>query len=242
MTTLGSHSVRTALVIPALNEEEVIGETLARIPPGVFSTVMVVDNGSSDRTAEVAAACGAQVVREPIRGYGSACLRALAALPESIDVLLFMQADLSEDPGEARSLIAPIERGEADLVIGSRTLGYASPGALLAHQRFGNWLATRLIRVFYGRRYTDLGPFRAIRRASLIALGMRASQYAWTVEMQVRAIGAGLRVVEIPVSYKPRWAGVAKISGQVRASIAAGVTILSTIVHLWVLYRFSSKT
>lgn len=234
-------SVRAALVIPALNEEEVIGQTLARVPPGVFSTVMVVDNGSSDRTAEVAAACGAQVVREPIRGYGIACLRALAALPESIDVLLFMQADLSEDPGESKALIDPIERGEADLVIGSRTLGYASPGAILAHQRFGNWFATRLIRLLYRRRYTDLGPFRAIRRVSLMALNMRASKYAWTVEMQVRAIEAGLRIVEIPVSYKPRLAGVTKISGQVRASVAASATILSTIVHLWFLYRFSPR-
>ncbi len=233
--------MKTALVIPALNEQAVIGETLSRIPPGIFSTVMVVDNGSSDKTAQVAAACGAQVVAEPNRGYGIACLRALASLPESIDVLVFMQADLSEDPGESNSLIAPIERGEADLVIGSRTLGYASPGAILTHQRFGNWLATCLIRLFYRKRYTDLGAFRAIRRTSLTALGMQASQYAWTVEMQVRAIEADLRVIEVPVSYKPRLAGIAKISGQVRASLAAGAAILSTIVRLWFLYRFPRK-
>jgi len=231
--------MRVALIIPALNEAAVIGTTLARVPAGVFSTVLVVDNGSSDLTAEIARANGAQVVEESRRGYGSACLRALATLPSSTEVLVFMQADLSEDPREAIRLIQPIVDDEADLVIGSRTLGQAADGALVPHQRFGNWMATFLISVLYRRRYTDLGAFRAIRRDSLIALGMRDGQYGWTVEMQVRAIERGLRIVEVPVSYRTRFAGTNKISGCLSASIAAGITILATILQLWVRTRIS---
>jgi len=231
--------MRAALVIPALNEAEVISQTLAQVPTGLFATVLVVDNGSTDETATVALRCGAQVVSEPDRGYGNACLRAIATLPESTDVLVFLQADLSEDPAEAALLLAPIAADEADLVIGSRVLGRVEPGALLPHQRFGNQLATAMIHVLYGQRYTDLGAFRAIRRDALKRLGMQPGRYAWTVEMQVRAIEHGLRVVEVPVSYKKRAAGVNKISGQFVASVSAGVTILWTIVRLWWQYRLS---
>jgi len=162
-----------ALIIPALNEEPVIAATLRAIPPGVFRLVIVADNGSTDRTAEVARACDATVVIEPERGYGAACLRALAALPPDIGAVVFLQADLSEDPSEATALLGPIERDEADLVLGSRLLGRAEKGALLPHQAFGNWLATTLIRLLYGHRYTDLCGFRAIRRDALERLRMQ---------------------------------------------------------------------
>lgn len=222
-----------ALIIPALNEEPVIAATLRAIPPGVFRLVIVADNGSTDRTAEVARACAATVVIEPERGYGAACLRALAALPPDIGAVVFLQADLSEDPSEATALLGPIERDEADLVLGSRLLGRAEKGALLPHQAFGNWLATTLIRLLYGHRYTDLCGFRAIRRDALERLRMQDRNYGWTVEMQVRALEQGLRVVEVPVSYRKRAAGVNKVSGNLRASLRAGWIILKTVFCLW---------
>ena len=229
----GSSRCRAALIIPALNEEEAIGATLARVPPGLFDCVIVADNGSTDRTAEVARAHGARVVQEPRRGYGAACLAAIAALPAEVECVVFLQADGSEDPAEAARLLEPIARGEADLVIGSRVLGSAEPGALAPHQRFGNRLATFLIRLLYGRRYTDLGPFRAIRRNALERLRMRDRGYGWTVEMQVRALEEGLRVVERPVSYGRRRAGTGKVSGSWKASLAAGAKILATIARLY---------
>jgi hypothetical protein len=149
-----------------------------------------------------------------------------------VDVVVFMQADLSEDAREAVELIAPIRRGEADLVIGSRTLGRAEAGSLLPHQRFGNLGATAMIRLFYGHRYSDLGPFRAIRREALDRLGMREPAYGWTVEMQVRALEQGLRVLEVPVSYRMRAAGENKVSGNWKASVLAGTRILTTILRL----------
>jgi len=228
------------MIIPALNEAPVIGRTLACIPAGLFDKVIVVDNGSDDGTAEIAARAGACVVSEPARGYGAACLRGLAELGDDTEAVVFMQADLSENPEEARLLLGPIGRGEADLVIGSRTMGHADPGALLLHQRLGNSLATKLIHLLYGCRSSDLGAFRAIRRDSLRLLGMEATRYAWTVEMQVKAIEAGLRVQEAPISYHRRVAGVNKISGQLWASLSAGLTILSTIVRLWLGYRYRS--
>jgi glycosyltransferase involved in cell wall biosynthesis len=221
-----------ALVIPALNEQDVIGQTLSRVPRSLFRLIMVVDNGSTDHTAEIARAGGADVVYEQERGYGAACLRALAALPAGIETLVFLQADGSEDPSEASLLLAPIHDGRADLVIGSRTLGNAEEGALLPHQVFGNWLATFLVRCIYGFRYTDLGPFRAIRRDALERLHMRDRNYGWTIEMQVRALQERLRVLEVPVSYRRRAAGVNKVSGNLKASILAGVKILWTILRL----------
>jgi glycosyltransferase involved in cell wall biosynthesis len=226
-------TLSAALIIPALNEEPVIATTLRAIPPGVFRLVIVADNGSQDRTVEVARACGATVVVEPERGYGAACLRALAALPPEIDAIVFLQADLSEDPTEAPALLRPIERGEADLVLGSRVLRRAEEGALLPHQAFGNRLATTLIRLLYGHRYTDLCGFRAIRRDALERLLMQDRNYGWTVEMQVRALEQGLRVLEVPVSYRKRAAGVNKVSGNLTASLRAGWIIVKTIFGLW---------
>ena len=222
---------RIALLIPALNEEASIGHVLSNLPAGLFSQVVVVDNGSTDRTAEVAQAHGATVVREPRRGYGRACLAGLAALDPNSDIVVFMDADASDVPEEAGRLLEPIISGAADLVIGSRVLGQAEPGALAPHQRFGNRLATSLLAWLYGFRYTDLGPFRAIRADRLRQLGMRDCDFGWTVEMQVHALRSGLRVQEVPVSYRRR-IGTSKISGNLRASLAAGWKIIATILRL----------
>jgi glycosyltransferase involved in cell wall biosynthesis len=222
----------TALIVPALNEEDVLGTMLSRIPSGVFDWIIVVDNGSTDRTAEVAQAHGAIVLSEPERGYGAACLRAIEALPEECAAVVFMQADASEDAAEAHRLLAPLWEGRADLVIGSRTLGKAEPGALLAHQKFGNAVATWLIRLLHRHRYSDLGPFRAIRAETLRKLGMRDRNYGWTVEMQVRALRCGVRVLEVPVSYRKRHAGRNKVSGNLKASLLAGCKILWTVLKL----------
>ena len=221
-----------ALVIPALNEEAVISATLRRIPAGLFGVVVVVDNGSTDATARLARECGAVVVSEPRRGYGAACIRALAALPPRTEIVVFMQADGSEDPAQASRLIAPILNGCADLVLGSRVLGKSAPGAVLPHQRLGNWLAVTLVRWCFRHSYTDLGPFRAVRMEALRSLEMRDRGYGWTIEMQVRAIQQGLRIVEVPVDYCQRVAGANKVSGSPTASLLAGVKIISTILRL----------
>ena len=222
---------RAALIIPALDEEPAIGQTLDRVPRDLYREIIVADNGSRDRTAEIARAHGATVVSEPERGYGAACLRAIAALPQSVEAVVFMDADASDDPGEAVTLLEPIYEGHADLVIGSRTLGLAEKGALEPHQVLGNQLATAIILAFYGHRYTDLGPFRAIRTEALHKLAMRDRNYGWTIEMQIKALRHKLRVVEVPVSYRRR-VGVSKISGNWRASIAAGAKIIWTAFRL----------
>jgi hypothetical protein len=173
------------------------------------------------------------VCHEPERGYGAACLRAIAGLPAGVEAVAFLQADGSEDPREAHRLLTPLLDGRADLVLGSRVLGNAEAGSLLPHQRFGNWLATTLIRALHGHRYTDLGPFRAIRLDALRKLDMRDRNYGWTVEMQVKALKAGLRVMEVPVSYRVRRAGENKVSGNLGASLAAGWKIISTVLKCW---------
>jgi glycosyltransferase involved in cell wall biosynthesis len=226
--TSAAHATVDA-VIPALNEAASIGRVLSLIPSPPVRRVVVADNGSTDDTAAVARAHGATVVAEPRRGYGAACLRALGALrADPPDVVLFLDADLSDDPTEAALVLGPILEGRADLVIGSRELGDHEPGALTPHARFGNWLATRLLRALYGARYTDLGPFRAIRYASLMDLGMKDRDYGWTIEMQVKAARRGLRHVEVPVRYRRR-VGRSKISGTIMGSARAGLTILGTI-------------
>jgi glycosyltransferase involved in cell wall biosynthesis len=202
--------------------------TLARIPPGLYQQIIVADNGSRDRTAEVARQAGATVVTEPQRGYGAACLRAMASLPPDTDTVVFMDADSSDDPSEAASLLEPILKGRADFVLGSRTLGKAEKGSLQPHQRFGNELATFLIRVLFGYRYTDLGPFRAIRLDALRKLDMRDRNYGWTIEMQIKAVRQKLRIEEVPVSYCKR-IGVSKVSGNLKASVLAGIKILWTV-------------
>jgi glycosyltransferase involved in cell wall biosynthesis len=221
--------LRPALIIPAFNEEPVIGRMLASVPDGLFDQIIVADNGSTDRTAEIARSFGVTVVSVPEPGYGGACLSAIAALRPEIDAAVFVQADGSEDPAEAIGLLQPIAEGRADLVIGSRTHGRVDAGALLPHQQFGNALATGMVRLLFGHSYSDLGPFRAIRRSALIELDMRERHYGWTVEMQVKALRKGLRVLEVPISYKCRAAGVNKISGNLVNSAKAGITILCTV-------------
>jgi len=219
---------RVSIVIPALDEEHSLPLVLAEIPRGIADRVVVVDNGSTDKTAEVARAAGATVVSEPRRGYGSACLAGIAAVPDA-DVIVFLDADHSDRPEEMPLLVRPILDGTADLVLGSRTLGGAEAGAVLPQAAFGNWLSTRLIWLLFRRRYSDLGPFKAIRASSLRSLGMRDRDYGWNVEMQIRAIKKGLRVVEVPVSYRRRIGGASKISGTLRGTIGAGWKMLFTI-------------
>lgn len=223
---------RAALIIPALNEAESIGALLDSLPRSLYAAVIVADNGSTDRTSEIARLHGAQVVTEPERGYGAACQRAIETLSDDIDTVVFMQADATENPADAASLLAPIYDGRADLVLGSRVLGRAEAGALLPHQAFGNWLATRLIRVLFKHRYTDLGPYRAVRVDALRRLDMRDRNFGWTVEMQVKALRHGLRVTEMPISYGKRRAGKNKVSGDWRASAFAGFKIIWTVLRL----------
>lgn len=218
-----------AVLIPALDEEQAIAQVLAAIPPGLAQEVVVVDNGSTDRTAEVARSLGARVVSEPRRGYGQACLSGLAALGP-VEIVVFLDGDYSDFPEEMPALLEPILRGEADLVIGSRVLGEREAGALLPQQRLGNALATWLIRLFFGVRYTDLGPFRAIRTEALDRLRMQDRNYGWTVEMQVKAARAGLRLAEVPVRYRRRL-GTSKISGTLKGTLKAGHKIIATILR-----------
>ncbi len=224
--------MKIVFIIPALNEEQSIGRVLDEIPRELDATVIVADNGSTDSTSQAATAHGAQVAREPRRGYGNACLKALSQLPPRTEVVVFLDADGSDVPAETHALIDPISRGEADFVVGSRVLGRCEPGALQVHQRAGNALATLLMRLLYGHRYTDLGPFRAIRAESLASLGMRDPNYGWTAEMQIRALRKGLRVLEAPVSYRRRREGSSKVSGSFLGSIKAGAKILWTVAKL----------
>jgi rSAM/selenodomain-associated transferase 2/rSAM/selenodomain-associated transferase 1 len=212
-----------AVVIPVLNEEKAIGRVMSAIPAWVRE-VIVVDNGSTDRTAQVAREHGARVVTEPRRGYGSACLAGLAALRDP-EVVVFLDGDFSDHPEEMGRLVARILENRADLVIGSRVTGDREPGALTWPQRFGNALTCGLLRLLWGARCTDLGPFRGIRHSSLVRLDMDDRGYGWTVQMQIRALKRGLRVCEVPVSYRRR-IGRSKISGTIRGVLGAGGKIL----------------
>ncbi len=222
-----------ALIIPALDEADSIGRQLDQLPYGIFAQIIVVDNGSEDGTAEVARAAGAQVVCEPRRGYGRACQAGLAALHPETTAVVFMDADLSDDPRDVERLARTYAAGDWDLVVGSRVLGQAEPGSLTAVQRFGNWLTTRLIRWLWRVPFTDLGPLRIISRQALRRLDLRDRDFGWNVEMQAKAARLGLRVTEIPVKYHRRMYGKSKISGTLRGSVHAGVKILWTIYRCW---------
>ena len=219
---------RIVVVIPALDEEEAIGAVVREIPP-VVHEVIVVDNGSRDRTPEAARAAGARVVSEPRRGYGHACLAGIAAAGEA-DVFVFLDGDHSDYPAQLVDVVAPILEGRADLVIGSRHRGRREAGAHPWHAVLGTRACVGLMNLLSGSRATDLGPFRAITAAALRRLDMRDRNYGWTVEMQVKAARQGLRVVEVPVDYRPR-IGRSKVSGTVRGTIGAGTKILATILR-----------
>lgn len=221
------------VIIPARNEQGSIGLVLGDLPQ--VCRVVVVDNGSSDRTAEIATQAGAVVVREDTPGYGRACLAGMAYLeshaadlPCSPEIVAFLDGDYSDYPEQLSELVAPIHLGEADFVLGSRLAGERQRGAMPAQSVYGNKLAVWLMRVFWGYRYTDLGPFRAIRRDALRDLQMQDQNFGWTVEMQIKAVCAKLRIREIPVRYRCR-VGKSKISGTVSGTIKAGYKILYTI-------------
>jgi len=219
---------RIVAILPALNEEAAIGLVLDEIP-GVVDEAIVVDNGSRDATAAVARQHGARVVHEPRRGYGQACLAGIAAAADA-DVLVFLDADRSDFPEQVRDVLAPILADQADLVIGSRQLGRRAQGAHPWHAVLGTRACVFLMNALIGTHATDLGPFRAVRAEALRGLDMRDRNFGWTVEMQVKAQRAGLRVVEVPVDYRPR-VGQSKISGTLSGTVCAGAKILGRILY-----------
>ena len=225
-----SNGKRVSVIIPALNEQDSIELVIWDIPKHLVKEIIVVDNGSTDRTSEVASHAGARVVCENRRGYGAACLKGIACT-NNPDIIVFMDGDYSDYPEEMEQIITPILKGEADLVIGSRITGTASERVLPQHAYWGNKLTTWLINALYHYRFTDLGPFRAISYKHLILLGMQDNDYGWTVEMQVKALIHGLKVIEIPVSYRKR-VGKSKVTGTLAGSLKAGIKILYTVFSL----------
>jgi glycosyltransferase involved in cell wall biosynthesis len=233
------NSLSTAtVIIPCLDEEAVIGKHVEDVrsalaengQPVQFLEVIVVDNGSTDATAAVASAAGARVVSESRRGYGRACLTGTLAA-ENADLLVFMDGDRSDDPGEIPIVIGPLIAGTADLVIGSRLQGSCEPGSMTTPQRFGNWIACRGLSLLYGVTLSDFGPFRAIRRDDLLALGMQEMTYGWPLEMIARAGKSNMRIVNVPVTWRRRAGGESKVSGNVRASVTTGYRYLRTLVR-----------
>jgi glycosyltransferase involved in cell wall biosynthesis len=220
-------------IIPALNEVAAISTVVRSLPRGCMRRVIVVDNGSTDGTAQAAAGAGADVIIQLQRGYGNAC-RAGADAAWDADVLVFLDGDGSFDSAELDRVVAPILLGHADMVLGSRELGGATVGALLPHQRFGNRLVALLLRRIYGIQVTDVGPFRAIRRTTLEQLDMREPTYGWPTEMVVKAARHGARIVEVPVSYRARMGGISKVSGTLRGTLLTGYRMLAlTLKYAW---------
>lgn len=227
--------MKTTVIIPALNEAGNLRQLVHEVQSAAPVDVIVVDNGSTDSTAEEAKAAGAQVVSEPRRGYGYACAAGIAAVKDS-DILVFMDGDYSFSPLNLPSLLSPILGDRADMVLGSRARGHIAQGAMPPHQRFGNWLVSRLMNLLYGLSITDLGPYRAIRKPLLMQLDMKEMTYGWPTEMIVKATRRGARIAEVPVSYHNRRFGQSKVSGTVRG------TILATWFILGVTFRYAWKT
>jgi len=219
------------VIIPANNEEHSIGLVLNEIPTEWVRNVVVANNNSTDRTGEVAQGHGAQVVFQPLPGYGNACLKAMEFIAQQEvkpNIIVFLDGDHSDFPEQLPQVVKPILDGHADMVIGSRSLGLAESGSLTPQQVFGNWLATFLLRLFYGVKFTDLGPFRAIRYESLMLLNVVDRNYGWTVEMQIKAAKHRLRCTEVPVNYRVR-IGHSKVSGTIKGTIGAGYKIILTL-------------
>ncbi|MDW7692661.1 glycosyltransferase family 2 protein [Flammeovirgaceae bacterium SG7u.111] len=224
---------RIFVIIPAYNEEQSIAHVLNEIPKELVEEIIVVNNASTDSTAKVAKEAGATVLDEPTPGYGNACLKGIAYAKEKLpadasSIIVFMDGDHSDYPEQLPLLVDPIKHDGAEMVIGSRPLGQRESGSMTPQQIFGNWLATSLLKLFYGVTFTDLGPFRAIRFDKLLEIGMKDKTYGWTVEMQVKAAKKKLVCREVAVNYRKR-IGVSKVSGTVKGTIMAGYKILFTI-------------
>jgi len=222
---------KIVVIIPAMNEEGSIGKVVQEIPKDLVAEILVCNNNSTDKTKEVAQEAGATVLDETRPGYGWACLKGMeyaAQMQELPDIICFIDGDYSDYPEEMREVVAPIIDEDIDMVIGSRALGNKEKGSMTVPQRFGNWLATRLMRLFHRVRYTDLGPFRAIKYDKLMQLGMVDKTYGWTIEMQIKAAKNKLTYKEVPVNYKKR-IGHSKVSGTVKGTIGAGYKIILTI-------------
>ncbi len=222
-----------SVIIPALNEEEPIADVIRAVAATkIPHEVIVVDNGSTDRTADRARAAGARVVAEPRRGYGRACAAGIRALSPQSDVVVFLDGDGSDCPEFMDRLVDPIVAGTHDFVIGSRTRGQREPGSMNAQQIYAGRFAGWLLLILYGVRYTDMCPFRAIRRHALERLGMREKTYGWNLEMQMRAARAGLRILEVPVNHRCRAGGKSKVSGTLRGTFVAGARIMATFLRV----------
>jgi glycosyltransferase involved in cell wall biosynthesis len=232
MTPIRLEQPVTAIIIPCLNEEVPIADVVRDVLAERIGEVIVVDNGSTDRTAERAAAAGARVVHEPRRGYGRACAAGLAAVKPGTEIVCFLDGDGSDVPSFLGAIVAPVANDEADFVMGSRLRGRREPGSLTAQQIMAGWLAGLLLRLVYGARFTDMSPLRAMRAERLNALGMAETTYGWNLEMQMRVAASGLRSLEIPVDHRRRRGGESKVSGNLVAGLHAAWKITTTFLRL----------
>jgi len=221
-----------SVIIAALNEEATIAKVIDAVPRDIADEIVVVDNGSRDRTAEVATAAGARVVKEPVAGYGRAFRTGLRSISPECEIVVFLDGDGSDCPEMMDRLVNPIIEGTADFVIGSRTRGQREPGSMNFHQVIAGYMIGFMLRILYGVRSTDMGPFRAIRRETLDQLGLREETYGWPLEMQMRAARARVRTMEVPVDYRRRAGGHSKIAGTVRGSVLAASRILITLARI----------
>jgi glycosyltransferase involved in cell wall biosynthesis len=221
-----------SVIVAALNEEDAIGKVIDAVPKDLADEIVVVDNGSRDRTAEVATAAGARVVKESIPGYGRAFRAGLRAISPECEIVVFLDGDGSDCPEMMDRLVAPIIEGAADFVIGSRTRGSREPGSMNFHQVIAGYVIGFMLQILYGVRSTDMGPFRAIRRDTLDQLNLREETYGWPLEMQMRAARLRVRTMEVPVDYRRRAGGHSKIAGTVRGSVRAATRILVTLARI----------